>query len=163
MNFTTDFDGNFCELASLMRAAWSGNREQPLRYSSAFLRSVFQYPGSTLQLAPAIYRNGRLVGFFAGFPRAVRWQGRDLRILLNTFLSVSPDYQAAGFGFHLWKELSRRARGSGFDGMIDFCVEGDKMNQMILAIGERSGVPIARVFKVGYLGHLMHPIMSAPS
>jgi GNAT superfamily N-acetyltransferase len=164
MGFVTNFNGDFSELASMMRVAWAANHEQPLRYSCEFLRATFDYPGSNFNLAPAIYRNNELIGFIAGFPRRIQAEGHELRILLNTFLSVSPDHQAAGLGLHLWTELSKRAREAGFDGMIGFCVEGDQMNRMVLQIARRSQLPTARVFTIGYLGRLLQPsVPSGPS
>lgn len=160
MGFVTNFNGDFSELAAMMRVAWAANHEQPLRYSCEFLRSTFDYPGSNFNLAPAIYRNNALIGFIAGFPRRIRTEARELRILLNTFLSVSPDHQAAGLGIHLWTELSKRARQDGFDGMIGFCVEGDRMNRMVLQIARRSQLPTSRVFTINYLGRLLHPGVS---
>jgi GNAT superfamily N-acetyltransferase len=157
MGFITNFNGDFSELAAMMRVTWAANHEQPLRYSCDFLRNMFSYPGSNFDLAPAIYRNSALVGFIAGFPRRIRVEGQDLCILLNTFLSVSPDHQAAGLGIHLWTELSKRARKEGYDGMIGFCVEGDQMNRMVLQIARRSHLPTSRVFSVGYLGLMLSP------
>ena len=155
MSFITNFNGNFSELAAMMRVTWAANQEQPLRYSCEFLRNMFSYPGSNFDLAPAIYRNNALVGFIAGFPRRIRAEGQELRVLLNTFLSVSPDHQAAGLGIHLWTELSKRARKDGFDGMIGFCVEGDQMNRMVLQIARRSQLPTSRVFSIGYMGRML--------
>jgi hypothetical protein len=155
MGLITDFNGDFSELAAMMRVTWAANQEQPLRYSCEFLRNMFTYPGSNFELSPAIYRNNALIGFIAGFPRRIRAEGQELRVLLNTFLSVLPGHQAAGLGIHLWTELSKRARNQGFDGMIGFCVEGDQMNRMVLQIAGRSRLPTSRVFSIGYLGRMM--------
>src|ERR1700739_3944223 len=92
-----NFNGDFHELAEFIARSWSENKEQPLRYSDHFLSSEFEYPGSSFDLAPAVYREGRLVGFIAGFPRTVRVAGQLRRLLVVSYLTVAPEYKRAGY------------------------------------------------------------------
>src|SRR5581483_2921941 len=51
-----NFNGDFDELAALMNRSWGENQEQPLHYTREFLQSSLEYPGCTMELVPAIYR-----------------------------------------------------------------------------------------------------------
>lgn len=149
-----NFDGNIEELAALMRASWRENQEQALDYDADFLRSAFEYPGCTPDLFPAIYHEGNLVAFIAGAPRAVRLAGQPLTLVNVSFLTVAPKYKRAGFGPLLWRELLQRARALGFEGAINFCVDGDDMNRQMLAIAQFCGQPTRQVFSVSYMAGL---------
>ena len=143
-----NFNGDFDELAALMLRSWSENKEQPLRYTPAFLRSAFEYPGASFELAPAIYRDGRLVAIIAGFPRTVRLSGKAKKLLLVSFLTVAPEDKRCGYGALIWGELWKRARALDYDGTINFCVEGDEMNRQMLPLARAFRQPTARVFGV---------------
>jgi len=149
------FNGDMEELAALMSRSYGENREQPLRYTADFLRSAFDYPGATLELAPAIYRNGRLVAFIAGFPRNTTLLGNFRKLLTVSFLSVAPEDKRLGFGALIWGELIKRARGLGYDGTINFCVEGDDMNRQMLALARAFRQPTARIFGIHYMARFL--------
>jgi len=149
------FNGDFDELAALIHRSWSENKEQPLRYTSEFLRSAFEYPGASRELAPAIYREGRLVAFIAGFPRTVRTAGAAKRLLTVSFLTVAPEDKRHGYGALLWGELWKRARALGYDGTINFCVEGDEMNRQMLPLARAFREPTVRIFGVQYMARLL--------
>ncbi len=117
-----------------MRSAWGTNQEQALDYDSGFLRSAFEYPGCSFDLAPAIYRDGRLVAFIAGSPRKVRFANRSLKLLNVSLLTVADEYKRYAYGPLVWRELMDRARAAGFDGTVNFCVEGDAMNRQMLSL-----------------------------
>src|SRR5271154_4078550 len=127
----SSFRGDFDALAAMMQRSWADNPNQPLLYSEESLRSAFDYPGSTFELAPAIYRDARLLAFVAGFPRSVLWDNRPAQIILNSFLTASPAIKGAGVGLKLWANQIKRCREAGYDGTINFCVEGDEMNSMM--------------------------------
>ena len=110
-----DFRGDFAAVAALMQQSWAENREQSLLYTADFLASCFDYPGANFSLAPTLYDGGKPVAFAAGFPRHVRFKGRELRLLLITFLTVAKEYKKTGYGIVLWNELVRRAQAAGFD------------------------------------------------
>jgi GNAT superfamily N-acetyltransferase len=152
-----DFRGDYAEVASLMEQSWSGNNQQPLLYTSAFLASCFEYPGAHFSLAPTIYFESTPVGFVAGFPRTVYCPQGELRLLLITFLTVAPEYKKKGYGIILWNELVSRTRSMGFDGMVNYCVGGGDMDAMILACCERSKLPTERVFSIHYLSKAILP------
>jgi len=150
-----NFNGDFDELAALMLRSWSENKEQPLRYTREILRSAFAYPGAGFELAPAIYRDGRLVGFIAGFPRNVLVEGTPSKLLLVTFLTVAPEDKRHGYGPLLWGELWKRARALGYNGTINFCVEGDAMNRQMLPLARAFRQPTAHLFAVHYMARFM--------
>ena len=66
------FNGDFAELAALMRTSWAENTQEPLAYSEQFLASALAQPGASFDLCPAMYEGGKLVAFGAGFPRRLR-------------------------------------------------------------------------------------------
>lgn len=146
-----------------MQRSWGENKEQPLRYTAEFFRSAFDYPGSGLDLAPAIYRNHQLVAFFAGFPRTVRIAGQPRKLLCNSFLTVAPEQKRSGYGPILWGELLKRARSLGYDGVLDFCVEGDDMNRQMLPMARAFREPTAHIFTVPYLARLLRGSESTPA
>jgi len=152
-----DFQGDFDQLAVLMEQSWSENHAQSLLYTQPFLESCFQYPGSTFALAPTIYHGSTPVGFVAGFPRSVRYMGSDRKILIITFLTVAPEFKKAGYGIVLWSELVKRAQALGFDGMMNYCVEGEAMNGMILGCCHRMRLPVEHIFSVSYLSSILWP------
>jgi len=149
------FNGDFDELAALMNLSWGENQEQPLRSTSDFLRSAFEYPGAGFELAPAVYRDGRLVAFVAGFPRTVRIAGETKPLLSVSFLTVSPEHKRAGYGPLMWGELLRRARERGFAGALDFTVEGDPWSRQILAVARMLRQPTAQIFSVSFMARLL--------
>jgi len=157
------FDGNFDELTAFVNASFGENKEQALDYESEFLRSVFEYPGSSFDLAPAIYRDGNLVAFVTGSPRKVRFAGHRLTLLTSTLLTVMPKYKKAGYGPLVWRELKERARALGYNGTLDFCVEGDDMNRQILPLAHLYRLPTRHVFSVSFMGRPLPSKADAPS
>jgi hypothetical protein len=77
-------------------------------------------------------------------------KGRELKVILSSFLSVSGEYKKRGYGVILWSELVKRAQAAGFDGMVNYCVDGEPMNRMILGCCRAMKLPTERIFSVGY-------------
>src|SRR6202049_3002489 len=128
-----------------MQASWAENSGQVLLYSPEFLSSGFDYPEVDFSLAPTIYVQSKPVGFVAGFPRRVEFNGHHQKIVVIAFLTVLPEYKKKGFGLMLWSELVNRARAAGFDGMVNYCVDGEPMNAMIIGFCKRLPLPIATI------------------
>jgi len=156
------FRGDFGELVAVIQRSWADNPSQPLLYSEAFLRSAFDYPGCSLALAPAAYGDAGLLGFVAGFPRSVRWDGRPARLILNSFLTASNVVKGAGLGLKLWADLIERGRKLGYDGTINFCVEGDDMNRMMPGLSRLLKLNTERIFSVEFLVRLLRPVPPQP-
>lgn len=156
------FRGDFSALAAMMQRSWAGNRNQALFYSEAFLRSAFDYPGSSFRLAPAVFADDSLVGFVAGFPRSVRWHAHPARIVLNSFLTASTEVKGAGLSLALWANLVERARKEGYEGTINFCVEGDEMNRIMPGISRLLKLNTQRIFSVEFLVRLLSPAPLEP-
>ena len=152
-----NFRGDFAQVADLVQRSWEENGQQGLFYTSEFLASCLQYPGSSYALAPTLYHGEKPVAFVAGFPRTIQYKGRHLRVILSTLLSVSSEYKKRGYGVVLWSELVSRARAAGFDGMLNYCIEGEPMNGMILGCCRMLKLPTERVFSVHYLMRLLQP------
>ena len=150
-----NFRGDFTQLASLMQASWAENSAQALLYASEFLSSCFKYPEADFSLAPAIYVESKPVGFVAGFPRHVKFNGRDQKIIVITFLTVLPEYKKKGLGIMLWSELVNRARAARFDGMVNYCVDGEPMNAMIVGSCNRLKLPVARIYSARYMSTVL--------
>ena len=108
-----------------------------------------------------------MIAFAAGFRRQAAYRGLSLNLATNTFLSVLPEHKKSGLGIVLWTELVNRIRAEGFDGMINFCVDGEPMNRMIEGSCQRLGLPVQRIFSVRYMSSLLKPAdfsaVSAPS
>jgi GNAT superfamily N-acetyltransferase len=151
------FRGDFETLAAVMKHSWSESRSQSLLYDENFLRSAFQYPGSSFELAPTLYIDGSPAAFVAGFPRNVLLDGRPLRLLCITFWTVAAEFKGKGYGARIWMEILRRARESGYDGAINFCVDGEPSNGIVLRCGARAGAYVSLVFSVKYLARLIRP------
>jgi hypothetical protein len=151
------FRGDYKRVASLIQQAWADNDKQPLLYTAEFLASLFEYPDADFSLAPTLYDGTKPIAFTAGFPRRVRFNGRELRIVVGSFLSVSSEFKNRGYGIVLWSELVKRAQAAGFDGMINYCVEGEPMNGMILGCCSRLNIPVERVFSIPYLSCFLWP------
>ncbi len=150
-----DFRGDYGAVASMMRRSWAQNKETPLLYTEEFLRSAFDYPGTDRRLSPTLYDEAGPIAFVAGYPRRVLLDGRERRLILNTFLTAAPEVKGKGYGLALWAECTRRARGCGFDGTINFCVEGDEMNRYILGCSRALGFQTRRILTVPYLARLV--------
>jgi len=151
-----NFRGDFAQLASLMQASWAENSGQALLYTPEFLSSCFEYPEANFTLAPTIYVGSKPVGFVAGFPRHVKFNGRDQKIIVITFLTVLPEYKKKGLGIMLWSELVNRADAAGFDGMVNYCVDGEPMNAMIEGSCKRLKLPVARIFSARHMSAVLH-------
>ena len=156
------FRGDFGALAAMIQRSWADNPNQPLLYSEAFLRSAFDYPGSSFNLAPAVYGDAGLIGFLAGFPRTVRWDGHPVRLILNSFLTADTTVKGPGVGIKLWGDLVKRCRDEGYDGTITFCVEGDGMSRMIPLLSRLLKLHTERIFSVEFLVRLLRPAPSEP-
>ena len=150
-----DFRGNFDEVSELIQSSWAENAQKPLLYSPEFLASCFEYPGASFRLAPTIYTGNKPVAFIAGFPRTVRYRGRDLRIIVASFLSVSVGQKNKGYGVLLWNELVGRARAAGYDGMVNYCVDGEAMNGIILGCCRMLKLATARFYSTPYQMRLL--------
>lgn len=152
-----DFRGDFEEVSQLIQTSWSENAQKPLRYSTEFLASCFQYPGASYAMAPTMYMGHEPVAFAAGFPRTVRYRGRDLRVIVASFLSVSVGQKNKGYGVLLWNELVKRARTAGYDGMVNYCVDGESMNGIILGCCRMLKLATARFFSARYQMRVLVP------
>lgn len=141
----------------MLHESWSANQEQPLLYTESFLRSAFEYPGSSFELAPSLYVDDKLVGFAAGFPRTVRLAGRDTRLVLHTLLTASAEMKRTGYGVVVWRELLDRARARGYEGTIGYCVEGSDMNRMMPGIVRLFGLNTIRVCSIEFLVRFLRP------
>ncbi|MBE3043747.1 GNAT family N-acetyltransferase [Candidatus Bathyarchaeota archaeon] len=151
------FRGDFDQVALLIQLTWAENAKRSLFYTSEFLSSFFAYPGADFSFSPTLYEDSKPIAFIAGFPRRVRFQGRELRILVSAFLSVASEHKRKGYGIVLWSELVKRAQAAGFDGLMSYCVEGEPMDGMILSSFRRLGVPAERVFSIPYISRLIWP------
>lgn len=156
-----NFNGDFDQLASTMQASWSENHEQPLLYSPEFLSSAFEQPGSTFDLAPALYDDSGLVAFGAAFPRTVNYAGKEWKLALDSFITVAKNQKGKGLGGKVWSEIARRTRDQGFDGLITFCVEGDRMCEALPRYSEQYEFNTQRVYSVQYLARPL-PRQTAP-
>ena len=145
-----NFRGDYQGLAQLVQRSWGENSQQGLSYSAEFLESFLTSPGASVSLAPAIYEDDSLIGFASGFPRQVSVRRHSLRLITSSFLSVLPEYKKFGFGIALWTELVKRAREEGFDGMLNFCVDGEPMNRMVEGCCRRLNLPVS--------AHFFHPL-----
>jgi hypothetical protein len=154
-----NFRGDFSSLAAFINGSWAVNYEQPLQYRPEFLKSCFEYPGASTHLAPTIYSGTEPgpIAFVAAFPRAVTLEGRLLKIALVTFLTVDSAHKKKGYGVALWSELVSRLRNSGFDGMVNYCVAGSPMDQMIVGCCQRITLPTACIYSIGYMSALLPP------
>ncbi|MBV9499428.1 MAG: hypothetical protein JO138_08630 [Acidobacteriaceae bacterium] len=152
-----NFRGDYANLAALIQKSWSENNRQPLLYTPDFLKSLFEYPEASFSLAPTLYTGTNPIAFSAGLPRRMRFRGRDIRVVTSTLLTVSPESKKHGYGIVLWSELVKRARAAGFDGMLNFCIDGEPMNGMIVGCARRLNLPIERIFSAHYSSVLLRP------
>jgi hypothetical protein len=158
------FRGDFGALAAMIQQSWAHNSNQSLLYSEAFLRSAFDYPGSSFSLAPAVYGDAGLLGFVAGFPRTVRWNAdaHPARLILNSFLTAATSVKGPGVGIKMWGDLIERCRDQGYDGTINFCVEGDGMSRIMPLFSRLLKLKTERIFSVEFLVRLLRPAPSEP-
>ena len=157
-----DFRGDFTNIAALIQESWKENAQQGLLYTSEFLASCLAYPGANNFLAPTLYQGQTPRAFIAGFPRTIRYNGHTLRVILSTLLSVSSEYKKTGYGIILWSELVKRAQSAGYDGMVNYCIEGEPMNGMILGCCRMLKLPTQRIFSVHYLMRLLQRKSTLP-
>jgi hypothetical protein len=158
-----DCRGDFESIAAMMEASWAASETPPFLYTPSYLASCFEYPGASFSLAPTIYDGATPVAFVAGFPRRIRLSGRDHTILLISLLTAAAEHRNKGYGIVIWSELVKRARAAGFDGMVNYCVEGEAMNRMIVGSCRRLRLAVERIYSVGYLSRLLQPSSSAHS
>lgn len=155
------FRGDFRELSAFMNQSWAENSQQALYYGPSFLKSCLEYPGTNVSLWPTIYKGTAPVAFVAGFPRTATCEGKTLRLVLITFLTVSPEDKKKGYGVMLWSELVSRARAAGFDGMVNYCIAESDMDRMILGCCSRLKLPTSCAHSIGYRSALLSPIEPA--
>jgi len=146
-----DFRGDYEPLAAMMAASWASHSPPPYVYSAAFLQDCFAYPDATFAFAPTIYGGSEPVAFTVGYPRRVLVRGRERRVLICTFLTVAPAHQSSGYGVIVWSDLMRRAVEHGYDGVVNYCVEGEAMDRMIGLLCARLGLPVVQATTCTYL------------
>jgi hypothetical protein len=146
-----EFRGDYEELAAVMRASWVNGAGAPYLYTAELLADWLRYPGAELAPTPAIYADEALVAFAAGLPRTVEVAGVPRRILISTLLTVAPAQKAAGYGIVVWSELMRRAAAAGYDGVVNYCAEGEAMHRMIETGCRLLDLPLTRVKSFSYL------------
>ena len=161
MRVIEDCRGDFGNIAAMMEAAWAASATPPFLYTADYLASCFAYPGAALSLAPTIYDDDTPVAFVAGFPRRIRLMDRERTIVLVSLLTAAAEHRNKGYGIVIWTELVRRAREAGFEGMVNYCVEGEAMNKMIVGACARLRLPVERIFSIGYLTRLLRSATSA--
>ncbi len=152
-----DFRGDYAELAAMMRASWAEGPNPPYLYTAELLADCFRCPGSSFELAPCIYDDSELVAFVAGCPRRVMTGDVERRILISSFLTVAPADKSSGYGILVWSDLMRRAAEAGFDGVVNYCVDGEAMHRMIDQSCRLLGLPLLRVKSFSYLTRLLPP------
>ena len=146
-----EFRGDHDELAAVMRASWVDGAGAPYLYTAELLADWMSYPGAERAPSPAIYADGSLVAFAAGLPRQVEIAGSTRQILVSTFLTVAPAQKAAGYGIVVWSELMRRAAAAGYDGVVNYCADGEAMHRMIETGCRLLELPLVRVKSFSYL------------
>ena len=152
-----DCRGDFEEVSSLVERSWAENTQQGFLYQADFLASCFEYPGASFSLAPAIYDGATPLAFAAAFPRRASLNGRELKLVVVSFLTVARELKKRGYGILLWKELVSRARLAGFDGMVNYCVEGESMNRMILGCCRMLHLPEACSYTIPHWSRVLQP------
>src|ERR1700719_816953 len=129
-----DFRGDLAQVAALIQESWEENAAQGCLYHGDTPRA-----------------------FVAGFPRTFLYKARELRAILCTLLSVCSEFKRSGYGIVLWSELVKRARDAGYDAMVNYCVDGESMNGMIVGSCRMLKLPTQRVFSVHYLMRVLQP------
>ena len=152
-----DCRGDFEKISRLIESSWAENRQQPLFYGADFLASCFAYPGAKFSLAPTIYQDAEPLAFVAAFPRDVLLGGKRLHLGVITFLTAAKDQKKRGYGIVLWNEIVKRLRGAGFDGMVNYCVDGESMNTMILGCCQMLKLPTVRALSIPYWSRMLQP------
>jgi hypothetical protein len=156
-----EFRGDREELAAMMRASWVDGAGAPYLYTAELLADWLRYPGAELAPTPAIYTDEGLVAFSAGLPRTIEVAGTARRVLISTLLTVAPAQKAAGYGIVVWSELMRRAAAAGYDGVINYCADGEAMHRMIEAGCRLLDLPLMRVKSFSYLVGTLSPVAGA--
>lgn len=151
-----DARGDFARISQLIERSWAENKHQGFFYSPEFLSSCFECPGASSSLAPAIYEGPRPAAFVSAFPRRVLLQGRERQLAIVTFLTVAREHKKSGIGIVLWNEIVERLRHAGFDGMVNYCLDGESMNGMLEGCCRMRRLPAARVFSVAYWSRVLH-------
>jgi hypothetical protein len=124
-------------------------------YTAPFLANLFDYPAASFSLAPTLYVGSEPIAFVAGFPRGVRLGGKELHVLVVALLTVASSHKSKGYGIVVWSELVRRARAAGFDGVVNYCVDGEAMDGMIEGSCRRLGIPVSKIYSVSYLSRVL--------
>jgi hypothetical protein len=146
-----DFRGDDAQLAAMLRASWAQGANPPYLYTTELLADYLRYPGAGPALAPAIYDGSEIVAFVAGFPRRVLVGGTERRVLISALLTVAPEHKSSGYGLIVWNALMRRAADAGFDGVVNYCVDGEAMHRMIETSCRLLELPLVRVKTFSYL------------
>lgn len=154
-----DCRGDFEEVSRLIERSWAENTQQPLLYPADFLSSCFEYPGAGFSLAPSIYSGSTPLAFAAAFPRRVLVKGRELNVVIITFLTVAIELKKRGYGILLWSELVKRAQAAGFDGMVNYCADGESMNSMILGCCQMLQLPTVLAYTIPYWSRILQARM----
>jgi len=160
----SDFHSSVEDLAVMMRRSWAENPQQSLVYSAQHLASALAQPRTSKHLWPAMYDDGKLVAFGAGFPRTALYRGAEvLKLVLNSYITVASEYKGKGIGGQVWTEIAKRSRELEHDGLITYCVEGDRMNEILPRCSERAGLTTTKAFSIRYLARPLKASAGVPA
>lgn len=154
-----DIGARYEDAATVIRRAFHTNNETFLNYNSKFLASCYAYPGVQSELSPAFFHDDRVVSVLVSLPRHVIFESQRLALALLTLNAVEPEYRAYGLGIEMVAEAVRRARTSGYDGAIYYCVDGHPANRTSAAGVKAANEACSHVYTVEYL----IKILRAPS
>jgi hypothetical protein len=125
------------QAARILCAAW----EPPcLRYSEAYLRWQFRFPGETEALASAGFVGGVPVAFLAVVPRRLRNVDRTIPVHLISFGATRPEHQGP-VSVATYDALLSVLRASGVP-IVGFVEAGSAAERMLTAVVVQSGYRI---------------------
>jgi hypothetical protein len=132
------------DVSKLMNEVWP----RPCReYSRDMLAAYLCRPSGDLELSLGLYSGDRLVGYLAGVPYQVHYQGQFQPLVLNSFWTTSKGFYSPTIAVALAKKHREIRLGKGYDATVT-----------LIETGSRSDIVFAKTAKM--LGLSRHLLMS---
>lgn len=132
-----------------------------VRYSPAYLRWQFRFPGPLPPLGVAAFDRDEPIGFAGATPRWARFRGHRAPLYLVSFVSVRPAWRRQGIGGALYAELLRHIQQAQAP-VVTFAETRSAGQRRLLTAYETAGFHARPLGEYPVYGYLPPPNPPAP-
>jgi GNAT superfamily N-acetyltransferase len=150
------FSGDYQKVYELIKKSWQDDYvntyRQPVQdFTPEFLRWNIEREGYDPDLILEGYIKNNLVGFSANMPRKLIYDGKIIKAVLTTFISVHPQTKNKGIGKRLLDEQIFRIKEKKYGLNYFINDEGHISEKMFANLSLRIGTPVLNYHRFTFL------------